>query len=1061
MGKLRRIQWALALGLIFVVLIASMGTGILLLFQSLPHLAEQAEVQTREAPIIVQIESPSNNSRWPVFGPIPVQSRLSGSGSVLRQELYINGILWDVFEQTDSMMLSTGQQWVWTPNVTGLAVLQVRAVDVRGSTVVSNAVQIYLDDPIESQRYAAVDQGGSETAADLADKYQVPIEDILQANPTLQDPGDVAEGGFVLLPLKFNMGDFYKVVITPPTDPSISDDLLPGMELQDSLLNRLNMWVKDTLKADVEIPVQPSLTAAAQGCDVQLFITDHASNEDGFRVFRTQQGESSASLIATLAENPGQGTLEYQDSPVTGNVSYFISAFNSAGFSDSAPAFVAVDPVVCGNGSQVANSEGFNYAVELSPGLILTQAGIIQFQKSYDLAYLYVTLDGNNWERFPETGKYLPGGGEFDLKGYVESMINNTPDPMLDVEMEIWGWEGWQVIEIGKVKVHIARTVLQVCSQMGESACDINSDSGWATEINLPVNIITSEQYYADLKVLFKWDSAQTSPQHGFVWQVAHQPYPGPEVANTQGLIVSRGAYTPDEQSFGFNLNYLNDDGKGIKLPQWSSYGDDVSSNYFHEIYPPGIPFTLYVRVLPTLGGGEYGLTSNTVVLHYDTPPELVFKPGQALASELPNLFDVEFIEESYTEPVLVSNSQWGCVIYEQIVYLTPFFSLWNPPDDIAGCMDPSIPTCDCKSKLAMFYPGDKHCPASWSPPQGGGLWEDIKDLAGGIVNGFTSFISDLSQALEEIKAELAEQVAEIIPGCKSNPTCVNAVKSGLEAGFTALTGVPPHIPNFEELSEKGIAYAVEVAAAEIGADCDDTCKAILENGIQQAVNTGASQVVSPGCVSDAEAHNHLREKLCIYPGVKYHPAPGSVFQPATIKVRVTRRQNVDGEEDLTIADSSKYALWLNFSGTNDTRIGDWFPICGFKEGLNGENATGYTDAGGGYAVKRQINDPLAGALYRSKQVKLPWLSPGESIEIPLVLEQEVFWRENHGYDAANGNLDLQTIHAVCGDDWPYLYYEGKTHMQAAVLCLNAENKMVPCGAEDDFEIQNPAPPGY
>ena len=1063
MEKKRSIKWVfIGTGILLIMLIISSGIGLLFILRFLPNLNEQAAAQTRISEFQISLYSPQNNSHWPVYGAIPIRSRLSGSQKVVRQELFINGVLWEDSDGSSEEELSTGKQWSWTPFATGSAVLQVRASSENGMTVLSDPVRVYLDPPSELERYITVDPVNEMSLTDIAESYQTTVEDILDANPGLESEDELTQGDLVYLPIKFDPSQ-YNFDFTPEqTEPALPVDVMPGIEIKDTTSGQLASWLKNSLGAKNDPPTAPQLQGAVVGCDVQLLITDLSANEDGFRVYRTQANETNSSFIATLQAQSGSATFSYQDTPEAGEVIYSVSAFNSSGVSASNPAVLTLDDAVCGNGTQSGSTPDFIYDISVTPGLHVTQAGIIQFQKTYDLAYLYVTLDKVNWKRFPNIGKYLPGGGEFDLMGYLDSVINSYPQPVLDVEMEIWGWEGWQVVEIGKVSVHVERLVLQVCNKLGESACDINSNSGWVTEVILPDEIVTSDQLYADLKALFKWDSALAS-QKGVVWQVAYKPYPGPEVANTQGLIISRGWYTPAGKTFTFNLNYLNDDGKGIKLPQWSSYGYDVNTNYFHEVYPPGTPFTLYVRALAPQTNGKSGLTSNTVVLHYQTPSGAeAFEPAQRLASELPMLYDVEFIEEFYTEPILVSNNQWGCVIYDQIVYKTPPLNPFNLPDDADGCLDVTVPVCDGKNKAIAFYPGDKQCPAHWSPPQDeGGLWNDIKELAGGIVNGIKEAVNTVSQALEDIKGQLAQQVAKLIPGCEGNPTCVSAIQSGLEAGFTVLTGVPPNIPNFQELSEKGIAYAVEVAASEIGVDCDDTCKAILEKGIEQAVKTGASQAGSPGCVGDAEAHNHLREKLCIQPGVKYHPAAGAVLQPATISVRVTRRLNVPGEENVSIADSGSYALWLDFPGYNDTRVGDWFPMCGFKEGLTGENATAYTDAGGGYPVKRQINTPLSGALYKSKQINIPWLTPGESIEIPLVLEQEVFWRESHGYDAVNGNLDLQIIADKCGDDWPYLYYEGKTLMNATVLCLNADQQMVSCGADDHLETQNPAPPNY
>jgi hypothetical protein len=82
-------------------------------------------------------------------------------------------------------------------------------------------------------------------------------------------------------------------------------------------------------------------------------------------------------------------------------------------------------------------------------------------------------------------------------------------------------------------------------------------------------------------------------------------------------------------------------------------------------------------------------------------------------------------------------------------------------------------------------------------------------------------------------------------------------------------------------------------------------------------------------------------------------------------------------------------------------------------------------------------------------------------MEIPLVFDIQEYWRANHLYDVNQFGVNFEDFYQNCGNDWPYLFYEGLTRLTAVEECLNDQNQWVPCsgGGMDVFETTNPAAP--
>ena len=117
--------------------------------------------------------------------------------------------------------------------------------------------------------------------------------------------------------------------ITSPLPPASGDVPAPAGEWQGSPGD----WLTDLTAGSA--PAAPELVAAADGCGIRLNIHDLSENEEGFTLYRQTTESPDWVHAADLASHSGKGWIEYQESNLTGGVTYYVSAFNSQGASSS------------------------------------------------------------------------------------------------------------------------------------------------------------------------------------------------------------------------------------------------------------------------------------------------------------------------------------------------------------------------------------------------------------------------------------------------------------------------------------------------------------------------------------------------------------------------------------------------------------------------------------------------------------------------------------------------------------------------------------------------------
>lgn len=231
--------------------------------------------------------------------------------------------------------------------------------------------------------------------------------------------------------------------------------------------------------------------------------------------------------------------------------------------------------------------------------------------------------------------------------------------------------------------------------------------------------------------------------------------------------------------------------------------------------------------------------------------------------------------------------------------------------------------------------------------------------------------MSWVSQAYNDLKSGLIDAIGSV--ACGGDATCKMALAAGLDIGMVAL-GIPPTLPNFDELVDGGFDYlAGELSAA---AGCPDAiCRDTIKNELKKALEEKRNK--NPGCTGVEEAHDMGIEPLCLPDGVKSHLDPLALYRDAAIILTVKRTSAPVGDEQ-KFATSKAYRLQFRATAKNATPVGKVI------NNIEPHNKS----------VK--ITQPLEGELFQSKNIPIPYIAPGQSIDIPLQLVATDYWVPGH-----------------------------------------------------------------
>ncbi|MBI3169094.1 MAG: hypothetical protein HYZ22_11480 [Chloroflexi bacterium] len=649
-----------------------------------------------------------------------------------------------------------------------------------------------------------------------------------------------------------------------------------------------------------------------------------------------------------------------------------------------------------------------------------------------DKTYFYQSINGGPWSRVPRNqGEFFtPKNGFFDLDEAFTGWMQSAPSKDLHILIDAWGWQGGTLVFIGRFERIISATSnnepwvilpgkLEICDS---STCPVSGEF-----IGQYVFHVISEGGNYKLR----WQ-APPGASNG-LWQVSTLPF-----ANDCEL----------ESAFLYSNGIVG------------SAGLDT---IFHIDFPAysGEETKFYVRVLPIINGQPDCTPSNEVMLTLAPPANVVLPTTQPPPPPPPVIYDIDITD---FKPIHYPDSRFAnCVTVVTNPKFAPYWSPTSKGDLLSGA----------PGSWYNVAPGTSICPA---------LYKEDTSILGTILEGLKALVNLVSDLYNGLKQILVKLVAELNPFCLQaqaynyaakegagldvgediESVCKAAAEIAVNAGLAYL-GLPPSLPNYDELMEVAKGSAVDAMAKtfeeQTGIPCTDeeiipgelSCKQLLRDGLDAVEAEANAQFKNASCIGEEEAHSKGIEPLCIPDDVEVVPMHEGQLEPAVITIQLTRRADAP---DSALPDPSLYSTSCRVSVTSSAENNSWV---GTEHYLGHNYETGNSIYWQGTA--------LSGAPFETLSAVPPDLAPGESKTLTFALEAN-----SSTYPPGNGGFWIpgaeeaaaQCINNTFGcsqanllDSWSFLYFGSSITMNAAAICTTSSSASSSFSQATDQWLEN------
>jgi hypothetical protein len=607
-----------------------------------------------------------------------------------------------------------------------------------------------------------------------------------------------------------------------------------------------------------------------------------------------------------------------------------------------------------------------------------------------DRTYYYLSLNDGPWSRVPRNqGEFItPKNGFFDLDEVLAPLLNSAPSKDIHVTVDAWGWQGGALVFIGRFERIIeARDneepwailpgFLEICS--AGASC-----TGGEFQADFAQHVTSS----AGGNYTMRWHLPPGITSG--LWQTSTQPF-GDSCELEPAYLYTHGTVSSENESADFTVE-------------------------FPPFYDEEMLF--YARVLPLVNGQPDCTPSNTVTLTLKAQEGIVLSelekapaPPVAYDIEITDFKPIHFPDYKYKYCVTIVENPFYQTTYLDYLGVAP---IWY---------ERPVGTNICPT------PYQYQEPSTWD--QITGFLKDAVNFVSNAYNTLKGFVADIIATYNPIclQANLVTESQAVKDAC--NAVAEIAVNAAL-----AYVGLPPSLPNYDELIETGKGELTELLAQQLeeqtGVPCTDECKELIRDGIDAAVEEIGKQAGNSACMSVYEAHDNGIEPLCIPKSIKVKPMHEGQLEPALITILLTRRADVP---DLSFPDPQVYhtscAIQVGGFAQNDSWVG--------KEVFIGQ------DYQSGDLVYWQ-GTPISGNIFNNIHVPVPVLAPGESITLTFALKEKrgVFPPGGDGFwlpgrlkiymDHYLGS-QLENYYGDAYDDWQYLYFGSQTTITASATC--------------------------
>jgi hypothetical protein len=397
-------------------------------------------------------------------------------------------------------------------------------------------------------------------------------------------------------------------------------------------------------------------------------------------------------------------------------------------------------------------------------------------------------------------------------------------------------------------------------------------------------------------------------------------------LSNTPGLVYEKSIF-PNDPIF-----------KGLKNSKTEGIEIDFSNFVPTDDQLPedkNIPY--YIRVLSFIKGTQPGsakaLYSETVTISYGK-----HNPQST------NLF-LEQIKINPPIPVITkfnySPIQWEAINWQQhyIVFRQPTYK------DIFGIFGNNEP-------YKAYAVGTK-IDFSQAPKEDKSWWDEACDAITGFFQDLVSFVSKVtswvSKAYADLKSGLIKFVASSFPAGWQG-LIEKALTAVVDYGLASI-GIPPTLPNFDELSELGIDYLATVAMESANIPANELIEYGKDKLTDELAGGLKKNITSSTTTSSPNPMNWNFIKL----------DPGDLYRPAYMTVELYNPNDIATPEGMLNC-TVDTMLDLSLNGTDP-------------------NVT---------SLYKSYGSPL---IYLYKPVigmKIPAIEPGERLTVPIFLEEMV-----------------------------------------------------------------------
>ncbi len=369
-------------------------------------------------------------------------------------------------------------------------------------------------------------------------------------------------------------------------------------------------------------------------------------------------------------------------------------------------------------------------------------------------------------------------------------------------------------------------------------------------------------------------------------------------------------------------------------------YSIPINFNFFYE----NEPTLYYVRASAITQGSQPGTQkayySKTVTVlcsptgesnfNYYTPPPVV-----KIDMELPESRLVEYQRVRWETP----NWMYLYQVVRQPTYGEYYgsFAAMSVPNKDALMPDMKVGT------IIDFTPSYREEDKSWLES----AWDAVSSFFSDITGFAASLANWVSTAYSNLKSGVIAFVADNLPLVpdKYRDELKAAIEMMVDSGLASV-GIPPSLPNFDELTSLGTDYLASVALESAGIPADEITKDMVKD-LGSGIASGVTSSVSSGGSPNPLNWEFVRQN------------PGTMYRPAYILVEIENNSDKvspTGEISCTVSKT------LSQDQKNDPNIS---------------------------SVRAGFNNSLYYELfYPQSPIPVPSLQPGQSIEIPIILEE-------------------------------------------------------------------------